>query len=320
MTQTPHEHIIPISIPTPFIIGPVNAFLIKSDPLILVDTGPRTDDAYDALATALRREGLEIADIEVILITHGHIDHIGLLGRLVEESGAESYALDLVARQSQDYEDTERRSREFMLKTFRQFGVPQPIIDAAEAAREGFRHLGSPARIDHGLQDGERVLGFEVIHVPGHSASDTIFFQPELRFAFTGDHVLKGVNPTPLMRRDADTDQRAKSLLQYERSLARTKDLDIAVCYPGHGDPIHDHVSVIERIQQRHEKRTQKLLDLLRARAMTPFEASQALFPELAPEHAYLGLSTAIGHLDILEERGKARTTCTEGVWRYHAI
>ena len=44
--------IIPISIPTPFYVGDVNVYLIKKDPVTLIDVGPKTD----AAAKALRRE------------------------------------------------------------------------------------------------------------------------------------------------------------------------------------------------------------------------------------------------------------------------
>ena len=53
--------IVPISLPTPFYIGPVNVYLIPEDPVTLIDTGPKTKEAVDALRAALRKEGLAVA-------------------------------------------------------------------------------------------------------------------------------------------------------------------------------------------------------------------------------------------------------------------
>ena len=50
--------IIPISVPTPFYIGPVNVYLIAEDPITIIDTGPKTKEAIEALRAGLRTGGL----------------------------------------------------------------------------------------------------------------------------------------------------------------------------------------------------------------------------------------------------------------------
>ena len=70
-------HVLPI--PTPFRVGRVNCHLIEDDPLTLVDTGPNSGKALDELDVALRERGHAIADLERIVITHQHLDHMGLV-------------------------------------------------------------------------------------------------------------------------------------------------------------------------------------------------------------------------------------------------
>jgi glyoxylase-like metal-dependent hydrolase (beta-lactamase superfamily II) len=70
--------IIPLSIPTPFYVGDVNVYLIKEEPLTLVDVGPKTKEASDALRDKLRKNGVQITDIRRIVLTHAHVDHCGL--------------------------------------------------------------------------------------------------------------------------------------------------------------------------------------------------------------------------------------------------
>src|SRR5262245_26579387 len=75
-------------IPTPFPVGPINIYLVVDDPITLVDTGPKTDQAIAALREQLRNLGFKTEDIKRIVLTHTHEDHYGLAGMLQRESGA----------------------------------------------------------------------------------------------------------------------------------------------------------------------------------------------------------------------------------------
>ena len=90
--QSVHPEIVWIQLPTPFPVGPVNAFLVKGDVPVLIDVGPKSEDAYQALTACLKEHGLAVCDIGIIFMTHGHVDHGGLLSRLLGESHAQAYA------------------------------------------------------------------------------------------------------------------------------------------------------------------------------------------------------------------------------------
>ena len=81
------EHTVQIQAPLPHIKS-VNIWLLRGEPLTLVDAGPRTDEAISALEAGLRREGLRIEDIELVIPTHHHLDHSGLIATIVGRSGA----------------------------------------------------------------------------------------------------------------------------------------------------------------------------------------------------------------------------------------
>src|SRR5881392_1246442 len=78
--------IIPITLPTPFYIGPVNVYLIKDDPITLIDTGPKTKETVDVLRAGLRNAGISISDIRRIVLTHAHEDHCGLARQVRDEA------------------------------------------------------------------------------------------------------------------------------------------------------------------------------------------------------------------------------------------
>ncbi len=78
-----------IVVPTPFAVGPVNCYVALSDPITLIDVGPRQPDSRAALHAGLSELGLKTSDLRRIIITHAHADHYGLAAELVRESGAE---------------------------------------------------------------------------------------------------------------------------------------------------------------------------------------------------------------------------------------
>ena len=85
-----------LQIPTPFAVGRVNCYLIEDRPLTLVDTGPNSGKSLDELQRQLDDAGHAIEDIELIVITHQHIDHLGLVEIIASHSGAEVAAIDVV--------------------------------------------------------------------------------------------------------------------------------------------------------------------------------------------------------------------------------
>ena len=80
------ERTVRIQAPLPHIKS-VNIWLLRGDPLTLIDTGPRTDEALVALEAGLEREGLRLEDIELVIPTHHHLDHSGLIATIVGRSG-----------------------------------------------------------------------------------------------------------------------------------------------------------------------------------------------------------------------------------------
>ena len=77
--------------PTPYAVGPVNAYLVLAEPLTLVDAGINTPQAKNALMLGLQEMDISAESIRRILITHAHPDHYGLVGFLQERSGATVY-------------------------------------------------------------------------------------------------------------------------------------------------------------------------------------------------------------------------------------
>lgn len=73
------DGIAKLVIPTPFPVGDVNVYAVKGEKLTLVDAGPKTDEAWEALKSQLKELNLTPGDFEQVVLTHHHPDHAGSL-------------------------------------------------------------------------------------------------------------------------------------------------------------------------------------------------------------------------------------------------
>ncbi len=316
-----------LAIPTPFAVGRVNCYLIEDEPLTLVDTGPNSGKSLDELEQALAGHDRTIEELELIVLTHQHVDHLGLLEILARRSGAEIAAFHELTGYLANFSASAAADDEFAQATMRMHGVPEDLATALGAVGSAFRVFGSNGQVTQPLRDGDtlalRDRRFRVLHRPGHSPSDTIFFDEDRRMLIGGDHLLAKISSNPVMSRPLAGDAasgRPPALLHYIESLSATRELPIELVLPGHGDPIVGHVSLIDERMRMHDRRARKVLGIIEAGPMTAYEIALAIWGNVAVTQAYLTLSEVLGHLDLLIRDGHARQTGSDGVIRFESI
>jgi len=314
-----------LEIPTPFAVGRVNCYLIEDEPLTLIDTGPNSGKSLDELEQRLAALGHSVDELELIVLTHQHMDHLGLVEILARRSGAEVAALDLLVPYLADFRASMAADDEFSQAVMRRHGIPADLVTVLGSLGAAFRAFGSRGQVTQPLREDEPLVlrdrTLTVLHRPGHSPSDTVFWDAERGLLIAGDHLLAHISSNPLISRPIDGrpaavagDERPQALLTYLESLMATRELPVNLVLPGHGEPITDHRALIDERVRLHQRRAQKILRMLAPRPLTAYEVALEMWGKVAVTQAYLTLSEVLGHLDLLLRDGLVRELEHDGV------
>lgn len=314
-----------MGIPTPFLVGRVNCYLIEDDPLTLVDTGPNSGKSLDELERALAAHGRAIEDLGLIVITHQHMDHLGLAEIISRRSGAEVAAFHLLGPYLENFSASAAADDDFAQAIMRMHGIPDDLSTVLGSVGAAFRAFGSSARITRGLRDGDELAlrdrRFRVFHRPGHSPSDTVLLDENRGIMLGGDHLLAHISSNPLISRPLGggaTADRPRALVDYIESMRATRELAVKLVLPGHGEAIVDHAGLIEERFRMHRRRARKLLRILADGPLTAYEIALRMWGNVAVTQAYLTVSEVLGHLDLLLADGEVRELVENGVTRFY--
>lgn len=309
-----------LAIPTPFLVGRVNCFLIDDDPLTLVDTGPNSGKALDELERGLAALGRRVEDLERIVLSHQHIDHLGLAAILRRRSGAQVVCLADLAPAVESFGEHAERDDEFAAALMVRHGIPADVAHALRAVSNAYRAWGGACEIDATVREGEELTfasrRFRVHHRPGHSPSDTVFHDEADGTLLGADHLLAHISSVPLISipLTGEATERPQALVTYLASLRATREMDLRVVLTGHGDPVTDHRALIDKRFAFHERRARKIAKLIGERPRTAHEVAQAMWGTVALTQAFLTLSEVLGHVDLLAARGEVREEESGGV------
>ncbi len=301
-----------IALPLPF-LGAVNLWLLKGDPLTLVDAGPANAEALAQLEAQLAAHGTRVEDVELLLLTHHHLDHSGLATAIKEHSGARVAAHRHTAAWGIGYQERVAAEREFTEGLMAAHGVPPRIVTATDPF---FAHIfGNSAdyEVDLVLADGDTVDAggrtLRTVFRPGHSTTDTLYVDEDSADVFVGDHLLAGITTgAELGPTELPGDERRRALLEYLGNLRKTEAMSLRRCYTGHGPTIDDHRRLIAERLAFHSERLDLIARHVRAGATTAFEIARKLWSrEVAETQTVLAVWEVLGHLDLLVNRGTVR-------------
>jgi glyoxylase-like metal-dependent hydrolase (beta-lactamase superfamily II) len=316
MSVTVHK----LRIPTPFPVGDLNAYIIEGEKLTLIDAGPKTEEAWKAFNEQLNDLGFRAEDLEQVVITHHHPDHVGLLDFLPRD-------IPIIGHEHNDVwlqQDAQffQFYREFFTDFFRKCGIPYPaelLLKKLEAPM-----IYSCSRsLSETIAEGESVHGLEgwtVMETPGHAQGHICLYHEKEGILIGGDLLLAHVSSNPLLEPPQKPGmERAKSLLQYNHSLRKISELSLSRVYAGHGKEVEGVKDLIDDRLQKQAERARGVWEMLNEKPMTVFQICQRLFPSVYKSQLGLTISETMGQLDYLEEIEAIKVDETGEHWLYYA-
>jgi len=316
---------IPLPIPS---LRHLNSYLVKGkDQCLLIDTGMCNNAAFNELSRQLAEIGFQPQNLTEILVTHFHIDHVGLTSRLRKLSGAK---LLISAKESQATRLTTSQSQwERWVRFYEDAGIPTEILERMFRATpshlysEIYEELGRPSR---SLRNGDEIsIGeycFRVVWTPGHSPGHICLYEPERRFLMAGDHILLTITPHVTQWREE-----GNPLAEYLNSLEKVGKLDVDAVFPGHGELFTDHRKRIRELEDHHRLRAMEILSELQTQRLTAYQIASRIhwdvnflsWDKFPAFQKFLAVGETLAHLKFLEERNEVGKVEERGALLYSA-
>lgn len=293
----------------------VNVYAVESGArFLLVDVG-QDEEGLQAVDAGLAAIGAMSADVEGVVLTHGHPDHGGAAAEFQRRTGC------WVGVHPHDriwFVDGGVRTDPDRLRSL--LGMPASEIGLSDSAADGQIPLAAPRLTD--IPDGA-LLGvagrpprLEAIWSPGHSPGH-LCLSGEGGELFSGDHVLMDFAP-PLHAALADDSDVVE---QFLGSLERTRRRAPGALLPGHGDVVADPRDRIDALAADHRARGTRVRETLALQdGGTAWEITAGLprsrpWERLSPLRRHLDVLETYVHLRHLVRTGAARSEGTPVRW-----
>ncbi len=307
-------------IPTPFPVGPINIYLVAEDPITLIDTGPKTDEAIAVLTSNIKQLGFRIADIQRMILTHTHEDHCGLANWLQQASGAPVYVHEWERHNLAERGKT-RVDRNLLEKA----GV---TTEEMEQMTQHYAQVKNYAEAVTDLKTYRDEHEFEfasgslsVVHTPGHTPGSSCLWRTATRTLIAGDTVLKTITPNPVLNVDpTNKSHRFPALINYLQSISRLQTLAPTLIHTSHGDDVLDFDEYVARLRKHTSERQAKVLSLIPNDGINAHEMAYLLFPKVKDASRFLAVSEAIAHLDLAVAEGNLRMENLDNIDRFFRI
>lgn len=303
-----------VSLPLPEVpLGSVNSYIINGS--LIIDPGMYSAPSLHALLSAIKGAGSRACEIEKIVITHFHVDHMSALPVLAQVGEPEMYMgrrdLDLIKRGAHLF--VER-----VLDIFALNGMSLDEIAMIKRSHPIMRLKSLyeeviPSMEIAPLEEGSHVkVGDEklrVIELPGHTPGSIGLVSGDV--AFVGDVAIEGITPHVILH-----DMSEDPLAEHLESLRRLSSMNISVAYSGHREPIRELSRRAREIAAAHERRLAEILELLRAGERSAYRIARSVrwrvkyssWDDFPPAERFFAMGETLSHLRHLERRGLARS------------
>ncbi len=305
----------------PFRPRTVHACLAELAPArwMLVDGGVNSDSAWAAVEAAVNQLAGGWGGVAIHFVTHMHIDHFGLAGRVAAASDAVLLMSRLDAERAAHAQSHPGEEQEFRAELLARHGAPPASWGAPkEAGPANPNPWLAYAAPDHVL-DGERgplpgAPGWDYHWTPGHTAGHLVLFRAEDRLLIGGDAVLQNISPNIGVNR-----QRTDPVGDYLDALGRLAQLESRLIVPGHGPLIAEPAGRLAALRAETQRESERVLALLDRAGATAWEiAARRYTGRELPDHARVqALRETLAHLEHLHAGDRASREMVQQVVRW---
>lgn len=305
----------PIVISTDWDVGPVAVFLFPDDPVTLIDAGDHDLRSQETIERGFAEAGREVGDLQRIIVTHGHNDHIGSARRLQEISGCEV----VIHREDARFLAGGMMPRDEVFRSFGYggFGFGGRRPHWFEEVLPGFTEITGGEVFEAGA------TRLRIEHHPGHTPGHLWVVEESTGAIFGGDYVLADSPTMAGLAGDPSHPFGARPMLaEYEEALEQMAGREVPVVFASHGPPITDHRELIARRLGRSRERTTRVIEALRQlREASVAEITTAAFGERLAHGMFALSSEVFGRLErLVEEQKVIRRRGEDGVWYYKPV
>lgn len=301
--------VVRVTTPLPFRPRTVHAYLARLDGggWMLVDGGANTDEAWAVLESAVLAAAGGWSEVRLHVVTHMHIDHVGLAERVRAAAGAPLVMGRLDAERQAHAAARPEEEAEYRALLLRQAGAPAALVASVERARSTGNALSSFVPADHPLALPDQPLpgapAWRALWTPGHTAGHLSLFRSTDRLLIAGDAILPRVSATIGVNR-----QREDPVGDHLDTLRRLHALDARLAAAGHGEPLEPPAARIAELEREARDETQRVAALLEGRAATAWEVTSARYAGRdLPDSMWLqALRETLAHLHHLARTGRA--------------
>ena len=319
------EDLYRVRLPLPFKLDHVNVYLARDvDGWTAVDTGVKGPESERYWGEILAFIG-GAAQLKTLIITHHHIDHLGMAGWLRDRTACDIVmsADELaIVRQSQGQEPSDRYAKAKSHLTW--LGCPPETTETL--ASQPFRALtfAHPLPDEITLKAPGDLIQFggrewRLFGGRGHSPSPLMFHDAKGKLLLAGDQILQGISPFVGTFGDAPLASPVRDYLGFLREDIRAIPDDVRVL-AGHGDPFEGLHARAINIADHHEERLKHILTACSIEPHSIYSMLAKLFTRSLEGVLPLALAEILAHANLLVDEGMLHASEDAGVRLYRTV